>query len=162
MSHPEKTRRNRSPFPMDTDTALIIGGCVLVTGVLVLASIKVGSHPFDGDGNGRDSQTYIAGLAPDQRFQHDFNYRDESGDDCLGDTGYDLYDSGHNQIVKVGTISLEGDIIVITPGEPNEYGDELRLKSDSGQADAGSRPLQPADEVSKDILELNRCNFSNY
>lgn len=162
MSQPEKTRRNRSPFPMDTDLALVISGFILATAVLTWASIKVGNHPFDGDGNGRDSQGYIARLAPDERFQHDFNYRDDSGDDCLGDTGYDLYDSGHNQVINVGTISLEGDIIVITPGEPNAYGDELRLRNDVGQPDAGSKPLQPANSVSEDILIINRCNFTTY
>lgn len=164
MSYPEKTRRNRNSLipPINADVALILSGCVLVTGVLTAASIKLSNWSFDGDGNGRDSQDYIARLAPDERFQHDFNYRDDSGDDCLGDTGYDLYDSGHNQIIKVGTISLEGDVIVITPGEPNAYGDELRLRSDAGQSGAGSRPLQPADSVSEDILKVNDCNFTNY
>ena len=164
MSYSEKTRRNRNSLipPMDADTALILGGCVLLTGVLTVATIKLNNWSFDGDGNGRDSQSYIAALAPDQRFQHDFNYLDDSGDDCLSDTGYDLYDSGHNQVIKVGTISMEGDVIVITPGEPNEHADELRLRSDAGQPDAGSKPLQPADNVSEDILKINDCNFTNY
>ena len=115
----------------------------------------------EGDGNGRDSQAYIANLAPDDRFQHDYAGFDESGDDCLSPTGYDLYDPGHNQIVKVGRRSVDGNIITITPGGPNKHAEPIELLLDDGP-DKGARPLQPANQESADILAIHGCKTAAY
>jgi len=139
--------------------SVILGGaCTLLTAMAFAGNWEVVG---EGDGNGRDSQTYIAGLAPAERFQHDYAGFDDSGDDCLERTGYDLADAGHNQIIHVGKITVGDGIITITPGEPNKHAEPIELELDSGP-DKAARPLQPANAETAEILAIHSCETASY
>lgn len=138
-------------------------GIFLGSGTLLAAIILGGNWEVvgEGDGNGRDSQAYIASLDPADRFQHDYAGYDESGDDCFEYTGYDLTDPGRNQIVHIGRKSVDGSIITITPGEPNKHAEPIELEIDTGP-DNGALPLQPANAETAEILAIHRCVTASY
>jgi hypothetical protein len=151
-------RRLLPPGDIVAPVGIFLGGGTLLAAIIFGGSWEVVS---EGDGNGRDSQAHIAGLDPADRFQHDYAGYDDSGDDCLERTGYDLADPGHNQIVHIGRKSVDGSIITITPGEPNKYAEPIELLLDR-EPNKGARPLQPANAETAEILAIHGCETASY
>lgn len=138
----------------------VLGTGAVLTALVGLVVYGNWESLSDGDGVGRDRATYIARLSAEERFQHDFNGYKDSGDNCLEQTGYDLWDSGHNKLIAIGTLTVKDGVYTVEPSGNDKAKPPLQLRADDRAVKTGHEPLQPYDDKAAEILSQYGCALS--